>query len=100
MGPKAPQPLTYGLGQADQQKTPLLLPCRCPCSRAIPALYPTTASHHDQGLAQLMSVPGSPGTRLKCHAGAEHAGRSGRIEQGVDSHSAGGIFGGSLGGRL
>ena len=68
--------------------------------RTIPVLHTTAASSNDQGLAQGMSMPGSPSSWLKGDISAEHAGRCGRIEQGVNTDSAGKILGCSIAGRL
>src|SRR5882762_8201485 len=38
--------------------------------RAAPILRPAKAGRNDQGLTERMRVPGTPGARLKCDAGA------------------------------
>src|SRR5438067_9411527 len=68
--------------------------------RSSPTLYQAAAGCHDQGLAQRMSVPGCPGTRLECDTHAECACRIGRLEQRVNTYSAGKILVRSFARRL
>jgi hypothetical protein len=63
-----------------------------PLDRAAPALHQAAAIYHDQVLPQRMRVPCGPGARLERDAGRNRARRTGRLEQGIDAHSAGEIL--------
>src|SRR5437762_3047629 len=68
--------------------------------RAAPALHQSAARRDDQRLPQRMRVPIAPRARLECHVGAARACRRRRLEELVNTHSAGEIFGGSSRGGL
>ena len=57
--------------------------------RAAIALRPAAPRRDDQGLPQRMGMPGGTRARLERDAGADGAGRIGRLEQRVDAHGPG-----------
>ncbi len=65
-----------------------------------PALYQTGTSHHNQILAQRVSVPRGGGARLERDTGTDCTCRSVRLEQGIDAYIAGEILDRAFGGRL
>src|SRR2546423_1194376 len=80
---------------------PMLLTRRTPDNIAWPnflfrtalALYPAASGRDDQCLPERMSVPCCPSTGLEGHTDGEHARRSGRLGQWVDTYNPGEIVG-------
>src|SRR5439155_15496539 len=87
---------------------PMLLPRREPnhvtgpnlLDRPAPTLGAARARRHDQGLAERVRVPGSPGAGLERDTCAGHARRIGGLEERVDADRAGEPLGGSFARRL
>src|SRR5438067_1924594 len=79
---------------------PVLLPWREPnhiprtnvFNRASPALCPTTASRHNQSLAQRVGVPCGSSTWLERDTGPDRACRVGSLEEGVNTDHAGKVL--------
>src|SRR6266571_3448339 len=90
-----------GQGGGGRCAMPMLLARRAPNyvarpdlpDRAAPALHKTAAARHDERLAQGMRVPVAACAWLERDVGAARACRTGRLEQRVDAHRAGEIFG-------
>src|SRR5947199_9941341 len=61
-------------------------------NRASPELCPTTASRHNQGLAQRVGVPGGPSPGLEGDTGTGHACRVGCLKEGVNADRAGKVL--------
>lgn len=88
-------------GRGWRRAVPMLLTRRKPdhvarpnfFDRAAPSLGKTAAGGYDQGLAQWMGVPCSACTRLERDTDADDARRRSRLEQGIDAHTAGKVFG-------
>src|SRR5690348_11617450 len=69
-------------------------------NRTAPALCPAAAGRHDQSLAQRVRVPSCPSAGFERNTGADRARRGVRLEQRVNTHSAGEILGWSFAGRM
>ena len=82
MGPKAPQPLTYGLGQAEQQKSSFAVALPLPPLLGHP-IAPDSAGidHHGRGHAEHAH------TNLPAHRGFPAKGVLARADRGFDSSS-------------
>ncbi len=61
--------------------------------RTAPALHPSDARCHDQGLPQRVSVPRGASTGLKRHVSAGHPRRIVRLEKRIDARRTGEVFG-------
>src|SRR6266478_1553939 len=68
--------------------------------RATLALHPPTSGCDDQGLPERMRVPCCPSAGLERDTDGEHACRSCRLGQRVNSYSAGKVLSRSFAGRL
>src|SRR6266571_819619 len=94
-----------GQGGGGRCAMPMLLARRAPnyvarpddLDRAAPALHKTAAARDDERLTERMRVPITPCAWLERDVGAARACRTGCLEQLVDAHRAGEIFGRSSG---
>src|SRR3984885_13953027 len=93
-GRRRPVPMLLPRRKGDDVAGPDLL------DRAALVLDPAAAGHHDQGLAERVSVPGGARARLEGDESAGDAGWIGRTQQRVDPDSAGKPLPRSLAGRL
>lgn len=68
--------------------------------RAAFSLRPAAAGGYDEGLAEWVGMPGSPGAGFKSHTRSGGAGGSFGHEQRIDTDNTGEPFCGALTGRL